>query len=118
MSDELTKELMDQYINIKDTESKIHKKCHEIVQTISNDVRDLFTNGKFSIAVNMMENKQIAIVITVKDKVLEKHICKNDIFYDQASLSIELRNLKDTLYDARKTMEKDKPKTFWQKIFG
>ena len=118
MGEELTKELLDQYIHIKDTEQKINRKCHEIVQLISTDIKELFTNGKFSIAVNMTEDKQIAIVVTVKDKVLERHLCKYDIFYDKASLSIELRNLKDTLYDARKVMEKDIPKTFWQKIFG
>jgi hypothetical protein len=66
----------------------------------------------------MTDDKQIAIVITVKNKVLEKYVCKNDIFYDPASLSIELRNLKDTLYDARKKLNEEKPKSFWKKIFG
>lgn len=117
MSNELTKELMDQFIIIKDTEQKIQKKCHEIICTISNDIKDLFTNGKFDISIKMTDDKQISITITVKDKLLEPYICKNDIFYDSTSLSIELRNIKDTLYAARKTLKEEKPKSFWNKIF-
>lgn len=113
---ELTKEMVTDFMKQRQLDIQVRKKSKEIVEKVSTEIKNMFKDGKFLVGFNICDDNKVSLSITINGKPLELYICDNDIFYSEASLLIELRNIKDVLYDAKKKMEKPKPKSLWRRF--
>jgi uncharacterized protein (DUF488 family) len=113
---ELTKEMVADFLKQRQVDIQVHKKSKEIVEKVSTEIKNMFTNGKYLVGFNICEDNKVSFSISINGEPLELYICNNDIFYSEASLLIELRNIKDLLYDAKKKMQKPKPKSLWRRF--
>jgi hypothetical protein len=110
---ELNKDTVSQYFNRKTLDLAIQVKCQEVVNKIGVEVQEVFKRGKFSIILNILNESSMSISITLDDVSLGEFIFSNEILYSEACLLIELRNIKDDLYDIRKNMKSAPPKKSW-----
>jgi hypothetical protein len=118
MNQGLTKDIVIGYLQRKSTDIMIQEKCQDIVKQISVEIQELFKSGKYSLLLNIVNSNKISISITLNEVTLEEYICSCDILYSEASLLIEIRNIKDVLYDARKNISFKSKKPLWKKLLG
>lgn len=115
---DLTKEMIDDFMKQRQLDIQVRKKTKEIVEKVSTEIKNVFSDGTYLVGFNICDNNKLSISIKINDTYLESYVCESDIFYSQASLLIELRNIKDVLYDAKKKMGKPKPKSIWSRFLN
>lgn len=93
------------FIAAKKLDNAIHKKCEEIVCKIALEIQEVFKKGRYSIGLDIATQDKVVILIVINKQPPEKIECGYDILYSEASLLIELRNVKDVLYKLRKTID-------------
>jgi len=113
---DLTKEMVEDFMKQRQLDIQMRKKSKEIVEKISLEIKSMFIGSEYLVGLNISDDGTISLSITINKNQPELYSCDNDIFYNEASFLIELRNIKDVLYDIRKKMEKPKPKSLWRRF--
>ena len=117
MTLELNKDIIESFMEHKKIEGAIQERLNDILKKISIEINEIFQSCKGNILVTMNSETKVIIKIALnKDTIV--HSCDFDILYSEASLLIELGNIKDLLYDIRRKINKNPPKPFWKKILG
>lgn len=124
MSESLSKETLQLFIDVKRAEDAVNEKGNKIIKMISVEIREIFENctnkNTFKIALKFSDDfENIIITMSLDDFKIEPYVCKNEILYDDTALLIEIRNIKDVLCEARRTIKNTpKPKNFWERFYS
>lgn len=114
MGETLTKETLMDYLSRRKVDLLVNEKCQEILQKVSMEITDVFKRGTYSVGINISKNN-LTVNMMINGKILEPYNCDFDILYEESSLLINLRNIKDVLYEARKTV-KEPPKSLFERL--
>ena len=108
----LTKEQFYNYVAYQKTKNEIFNRCQEFIQKIHNEWATIPNTLGITIQVDFRVVDENTIEVGFQcDQMKEIFKCSTEILYDNASELIELRNIKDVLYEFKK---KVKPKkSFW-----
>ena len=120
MSFELTKEIVETYMENRKVDNAIKDKYRDIIQKISFDIQELFDLNKIICHIYVIANpdNNFEIRITLNGKIYT-HNCKYDILYETAAYNIELVAVKELLYTAKKELaEVVAPTSIWRKFWN
>lgn len=119
MSEVLTKENFDKFIEYKKLEMQVNDKCNEILKLISIEINSVFDKirGNYMLGINLGKDNKIVISIKLNGIDVDPVTCGYDILYDEPARIIALRDIKDVLYEVRKKIQNKKKKSLLQRFF-
>lgn len=106
----LTKEMVEHLIQARKYTHLLQDKCTYIVRMIVNEASEIFAGQRIKINMELNKEDNVEIALGINGRSIETHVCTPDLLYNEASLLIEVRNIKDKLYELRKTIKEEEEK--------
>ena len=113
----MSKDETDEMVAFSKLEAKFKKRCTYLINSIIREIREVFKDGTSKVILNAPpENNKLVFIIEINGYLLPPQESNYDVFDNEASWLIDLANIKDALYDARKILKENKKPTLFERL--